>query len=79
MATEAVGKPRRAASLVPSSSLTQYAAMLRVILELDDVVVTIGAAHQVRLRAPTHPSYLLQRPRHAGFMLAVLIQRGKTD
>ena len=40
--------------------------MLWVILELHHVVVAVGAAHKVRLRAPTHPPYLLQSPRHTG-------------
>jgi hypothetical protein len=36
--------------------------MLRIILELNDVIVPVRAAHQVRLRAPAHPAYLFQRP-----------------
>jgi hypothetical protein len=35
--------------------------MLRVILELYDVVVPVRAAHQVRLRAAAHPAYLFDR------------------
>jgi len=33
--------------------------MLGVILELDDVVVAVVAAHQVRLRPASYPPYLL--------------------
>jgi hypothetical protein len=39
--------------------IDQDAPVLRVILELDDVVVAVVAAHQVGLRAATHPAYLL--------------------
>ena len=62
IATGMVGRPSRAANLVPSSSLTRTRVMLRIILEFDDVVVAVVAAHQVRLRASPHPTYLFQRP-----------------
>jgi hypothetical protein len=64
MATGAVGKPSRAANLVPSSSLTKNSPVLRVILELDHVIVPVRATHQVRLRAATHAPYLLQSSGH---------------
>ena len=37
----------------------QNPAMLRVILELDHIVVAVRAAHQVRLRSPAHAPYVL--------------------
>src|SRR5690348_13837610 len=40
--------------------------MLRIVLKLYDIVVPIGAAHQVRLRAAAHSPYVLQRPQHSG-------------
>src|SRR5690348_10196109 len=44
--------------------------MLRVILKLYDVVVPVGAAHQVRLRAAAHSPYVLQRPQHSGAIVS---------
>ena len=40
--------------------------MLRVILELDDVVSAVVAAHQVRLRSASHPAYVFDGKHHGG-------------
>ena len=42
----------------------QDAPVLRVILELDHVIVAVRTAHQMRLRAAAHPAYLLQCVQH---------------
>jgi hypothetical protein len=39
--------------------------MLRIILELHDVIVVVGAAHQMGLRSASHPAYLLYSVQHA--------------
>ena len=44
--------------------IDQDAAVLRVILELDNVVVAVRATHQVRLRAAAHAPYLLKGSQH---------------
>ncbi len=42
----------------------QNANVLWIILELDDVVAAVVAAHQVRLRATPHPANMLDREQH---------------
>ena len=59
--------------------IDQDAPVLRIILELDDVVVAVVAAHQVRLRAAPHAAYLLQSPQHAKVMLMLRGASGKPD
>ena len=44
----------------------QNAAVLGVILELDHIIVTVAATHQVGLRAAAHAPYLLECPGHGG-------------
>ena len=39
----------------------QHACVLRIVLKLDHVVVAIGAAHQMTLRATAHPANVLDR------------------
>src|SRR5271166_4491407 len=51
--------------------------MLRVVLKLHHVVVPVRAAHQVRLRAPAHPPYLLHCPQHTPVILTALTFPGK--
>jgi hypothetical protein len=67
MPTRGVGSPSFVASLVPGNSF-QNPPMLRIVLEPHRVVVLfasfIHAAHQMRLRAPTHPVYLLDGSQH---------------
>jgi hypothetical protein len=48
--------------------IRQDSQMLGVILELDDVIATIVAAHQVSLRAAAHPADLLNREDHSRAM-----------
>ena len=48
----------------------QDAKMLGIILELDDVIAAVIAAHQVRLCAASHPADLLEREDHGPAMLA---------
>ena len=50
--------------------------MLRIILELDDVIVPVRAAHQVRLRAP-RIRRICSSARNIGAILAVLTHFGK--
>ena len=51
--------------------------MLRVVLELDDVVVPVRAAHQVSLGAAAHPPDLFEGLQHASVMLARGTPSGK--
>ncbi len=45
----------------------QHSGVLRVVLELDDVVIAVGAAHEMALRAAAHPADMLNRLyRHVG-------------
>src|ERR1700761_1487760 len=44
----------------------QDAQALRIVLELDDVIATIRAAHQVRLRSTAHSLHLLDCEHHSG-------------
>ena len=37
----------------------QYSSVLRVVLKLDDVVIAVGAAHEMALRAAAHPADVL--------------------
>ena len=37
----------------------QYSGVLRVVLKLDDVVIAVGAAHEMALRATAHPADVL--------------------
>src|ERR1035441_7771148 len=39
--------------------VNQYPGVLRVVPELDDVVVAVGAAHEMALRATAHPADVL--------------------
>ena len=50
----------------PSSKhfVRQNANVLRIILELDDVLAAVIAAHQVRLRAAAHATDVLYRQQH---------------
>src|ERR1700687_3781676 len=53
--------------------------MLRVILELNHVILLVRAAHQMRLCAASHSPYLLQRTQHARIILMALTILGKSD
>ena len=37
----------------------QYSGVLRVVLKLDDIVIAVGAAHEMALRAAAHPADVL--------------------
>jgi hypothetical protein len=50
--------------------------MLRIILEFDDVVAIVITAHQMGLRAASHPPDMLDRQSH-GAMLASQSQLSK--
>ena len=51
--------------------------MLRIILELYDILTAVIAAHQVRLRATSHAADLLEREHHGHAMLASAFTVGK--
>src|ERR1035441_3174806 len=43
----------------PQPVVDQYSGVLRVVLEFDDVVIVVGAAHEMALRAAAHPADVL--------------------
>ncbi len=43
----------------PQPVVDQYSRVLRVVLELDDVVIAVGAAHEMALRTTAHPADVL--------------------
>src|ERR1700730_12738557 len=52
-------KPQSGRQPGPEQFIDQDARMLWIILEFYDVVVAVVATHKMRLRATSHPPYLL--------------------
>ncbi len=57
-------EPQPGRQLGSKQFVDQNAAMLRVILELDDVIAAVRAAQQVCLRPASHPADVLERVQH---------------
>src|SRR5258708_29160613 len=58
------GQPQQRCQLGPKQFIDQNAAVLGVILELPDVIVSVGTAHEMRLGTSAHSSDFLDPVQH---------------
>ena len=61
ISTTGTGRPISSAKRVPNQSFTSTRSVLGIVLELHDIVVTVGAAHKVALRTAAHSANVLNR------------------
>ena len=65
------GKSHQRRQLGAEEFVDQDAAVLRIILEFNHVVVSVRAPHEVRLSPATHPPNVLDGTQRADFRVAI--------